>query len=756
MLTPSQSDIPDSIDLADNSKADRNDRSAQPYQVPIIYKLACTDNVTYQRNVKIDRYSSAPFQGLEDPENRQSLSVMDVVDSVSGMFTPDKPARKNQRREDFGTHKLEDDSTPFIVGQDFISRSYSVSSLRIMSPFVIDFLKEGLLYYPSEIRDQELWINEPYRMLAYNYDRFVDAVDIGECATSLTDFSIDTTGRDHLRVLLDWYRPYYRKEIEPEFSLHACGKATYEKLWLLYKPGDIVFTGEGEHIDCYIVHSLYHPVGKVDGAYVEQPWYWNLSLWCFDFDGTLLVRRSKAVDVQIPKFTGEKDISRLHFVPLTFMKPEQGSKQSLIDRGKLHFQLFREAPVLRQYRGALSGNKALQYSGAVIVDPLTYTERRKQTNTLGTIAPTADVEDRRSNREPDDFGGGPLYSRFNGLDILQDMPFEDDDMYLLLPRRVRGFALGKKQWARFDTSSFLPPDTATGAFDNLVMNADDIGLLKALGSLTPADTKGVRQADFIEGKGVGKVVLLHGPPGVGKSFTVECLARDLEKPLLPLTVADIGTDQSTIEEKLSGWLDLAQRWNAIVLIDEADAYLERRSHNELSRNALVTVFLRVLEYFPGMIVLTTNQPGFIDDAFISRLNLTIEYKEMNEDTRKKVWRQFLRKYLREQEGGMGNQPKVNILQDVQTYVTSDPEIVKLGLNGRDIRNAFDSAVKVATYRMQQANKGGSLSTVELEVDDFKQAVENKKALYDYLNKVEGRTEWKRAYGRGARAPFESL
>jgi AAA+ superfamily predicted ATPase len=153
-----------------------------------------------------------------------------------------------------------------------------------------------------------------------------------------------------------------------------------------------------------------------------------------------------------------------------------------------------------------------------------------------------------------------------------------------------------------------------------------------------------------------------------------------------------------------------------------------------------------------MIVLTTNQPGFIDDAFISRLNLCIEYKEMDEDTRKKVWRQFLRKHLKEQEHLAGTQPKINIMPDVQTYVTSDPEIVKLGLNGRDIRNAFDSAVKVATHRTRQASRGQRCSIVQLEVDDFKQAVENKKAIYDYLNRVEARAEWKRAHGRGARAP----
>jgi hypothetical protein len=357
--------------------------------------------MTAQRDIKIDRYSSKPFEGLKDSENRRSLSVMDVVVHISGMFKPGR-TRENQRREHWGTDKLEDDKLPFVVGKDFISRSYSPTSARIMSTYGIDFLKEGLLYYPSEIRDQELWIDEPYRLLAYNYDRLVEAVEgIGSRTPSTNDLSNDM-GCAHLNVILDWYRPIHRKEIQPELSLHTQCRTTYPKLWLLYKPGTIVFTGEGEHMDCYIVHSIDHPMVKVKGGFEEQRWYWNLSLWCFDFDGTQLVRRSKAAEVQIPKFTGEKDICKLHFAPLEFMKPEQGDKQTLINRGKVHFQLIRQAPILRQYSGALSGNKSLQYSGPVIVDPLAYTERRKQTSTLGTMAPTVDVEDRRSNREPDD------------------------------------------------------------------------------------------------------------------------------------------------------------------------------------------------------------------------------------------------------------------------------------------------------------------------------------------------------------------
>lgn len=56
-------------------------------------------------------------------------------------------------------------------------------------------------------------------------------------------------------------------------------------------------------------------------------------------------------------------------------------------------------------------------------------------------------------------------------------------------------------------------------------------------------------ADFIEGKGSGQIILLHGPPGVGKTYTVESIAAWLERPLLALTVADIGTIETNVERE---------------------------------------------------------------------------------------------------------------------------------------------------------------------------------------------------------------
>jgi hypothetical protein len=68
-----------------------------------------------------------------------------------------------------------------------------------------------------------------------------------------------------------------------------------------------------------------------------------------------------------------------------------------------------------------------------------------------------------------------------------------------------------------------------------------------------------------------------------------------------LTVADIGTDAPKIEEKLEIFFKVAKQWGALVLIDEADVYLEEREVQDLTRNSIVATFLRTMEYYQGVL-----------------------------------------------------------------------------------------------------------------------------------------------------------
>ena len=73
-----------------------------------------------------------------------------------------------------------------------------------------------------------------------------------------------------------------------------------------------------------------------------------------------------------------------------------------------------------------------------------------------------------------------------------------------------------------------------------------------------------------------------------------------------------------------------------MLIDEADVYIKRRDDN-IAANAVVGVFLRVLEYFNGLLFLTTNRVGDIDEAIISRCIALIRYHPPGIEDRRKIW-----------------------------------------------------------------------------------------------------------------------
>lgn len=111
-------------------------------------------------------------------------------------------------------------------------------------------------------------------------------------------------------------------------------------------------------------------------------------------------------------------------------------------------------------------------------------------------------------------------------------------------------------------------------------------------------------ADFIHGKGEGQIFLLHGPPGTGKTLTAgtesddyfkngadilpESVAEYTKRPLLSITAADLGHEPNVLEYNLLRFFKNASTWDAIVLLDEADIYLERRSANDLRRNSIVS------------------------------------------------------------------------------------------------------------------------------------------------------------------------
>jgi len=102
-------------------------------------------------------------------------------------------------------------------------------------------------------------------------------------------------------------------------------------------------------------------------------------------------------------------------------------------------------------------------------------------------------------------------------------------------------------------------------------------------------------------------------------------------------------------------------------------YLEQRTPQDLVRNGLVSVFLRVMEYCQGIMFLTTNRVSQFDPAALSRIHLKLKYDDLDINARRQVWKNLL------DRAGTSEEP-VNISTDVLESLS------KTLLNGREVRS----------------------------------------------------------------------
>jgi len=143
--------------------------------------------------------------------------------------------------------------------------------------------------------------------------------------------------------------------------------------------------------------------------------------------------------------------------------------------------------------------------------------------------------------------------------------------------------------------------------------------------------------DIVAGKSGGTTVLCAGPPGVGKTLTAEVYSEIVKRPLYRVHSGQLGLNVAAMETSLKEALLRAQRWGAVMLIDEADVYIKRRQ-DDMTMNAVVGVFLRVLEYFNGLLFLTTNRIDDIDEAIVSRCIALIRFHAPDGEARHRIWR----------------------------------------------------------------------------------------------------------------------
>lgn len=154
-----------------------------------------------------------------------------------------------------------------------------------------------------------------------------------------------------------------------------------------------------------------------------------------------------------------------------------------------------------------------------------------------------------------------------------------------------------------------------------------------------------------------------------------------------------------------------------------------------------------MEYFNGLLFLTTNRVGQIDDAFVSRIHVAIGYPTLDAETRKKIWNGFFLKLIRERAG------KVQIAPDAKKWVLDTTSKGQAELNGRDIRNALQTAITLAEFECEEDPDYNPSLAIVVSKEHFQKVLEMSNKFHSYVTSIRREDERRRASGRGDRNDY---
>ncbi|KIJ62330.1 hypothetical protein HYDPIDRAFT_114844 [Hydnomerulius pinastri MD-312] len=438
---------------------------------------------------------------------------------------------------------------------------------------------------------------------------------------------------------------------------------SFPLLWSIFRPNSLIYAYDGhtEQDRILKLRRIDNFERDREGVFAE------ITCDLINNDGKNFGLASQRFEIR--DFQGVKKIRELPLYPLEFHEKNEEIRKRVLPRGKqianLVSRTFGEisGPGVRQIISKQDEPQPQKFmtNGRVMIDPGAFRDYC------------------------------PDYIFNYTVTTPMDREHLTDEDYLICNPTILGFCFGVKEWGGFSIERLGEVVWTDKAFRSLVLSEDHKMMIHAL--VTHHESRASSFDDFIVGKGKGLIGLLAGLPGCGKTLTAEAVAEVAKRPLYTVTAGELGTKPSEVDKNLTWILELAQRWQAVVLLDEADVFLSRRAETDIERNALVSIFLRQLEYFQGILFLTTNLMSQFDAAFESRIHFTIHYPVLNAQSRKQIWRALLSQTSSKTLVGESD------LDD----------LAKEPLNGRQIKNS------IATAQSLSMDRGAPLSMEHVRV-----------------------------------------
>ncbi|KAJ5999258.1 hypothetical protein N7451_007068 [Penicillium sp. IBT 35674x] len=658
-------------------------------------------------------------------------------------------------------------------------------------------------------------------------------LDIKTPAEATTGFIVNSvTGLRHIRKYVEFI-----EEVLSPLWTRAAGnnqrQVQFANLWMSFQIGELLYipsTSENTTAKArskainmpqkiwrvYIIEKTDHEAGPLSdvGERSDQ----GLFLWCYfiDFNGKSYTPYLD--NIYIPMFSGVKDITTLRAYPLRFhknkdliLKTQQTLGESFANVLNFRYLYYDgwtlvHDPAEKTESGAESNGEYID--SHVMIDfaqghktnselaaksdftmtewDNSYWKESEDTSlpikhwdgeaneVMAEVTEIAQVEEHLSlmlcTRQIEK--SEPLHAL-----ITETATKVNPEDYVLLPRRVIGYAFRDRKFVRLNVELLRPIVKSEHVFRDLKIDQEHKRMIRALIKAHFLDER--PSLDLIQGKGSGLVILLHGPPGVGKTATAEAVAQANNKPLFVITCGHLGFEPAEVEENLREIFRLAHIWDCVLLLDEADVFLARRDLSDLKRNALVSVFLRVLEYYSGVLFLTTNRVGILDEAFKSRIHISLHYSALTKEQTLAIFETNIRKLREAQEKKLqqstesdtGRRPGLRIDQEsILDYAEWHYENMPgHRWNGRQIRNAFQTANSFAQFDMwnssvdawqntpdekdidQLERKSGDTVDPVLDWRHFQLVANTVKRFDQYLTEAIGESEAEAASSWGLRA-----
>ncbi|CAG9987560.1 unnamed protein product [Clonostachys byssicola] len=542
----------------------------------------------------------------------------------------------------------------------------------------------------------------------------------------------------------------------------------YPDLWHLFRVGDIITRRDANHQAFKVlgIAGGREPLAtKMNVEDLQSPPIYGFAIDCMSvsYDGSFYVPRLHKFNIS--KFTGLKKIPALEVYPIRFDPDASAIKDQLMSNGERYLDLTRRPYSHVTFRGRTVDDTPEEIEGQVVIDvamalrtepdwrppPVVNEEHLTKPDLRETFLVQAC---RHQSLNAEGCCGGDIAFKDQTMNIDQRNPKlkaftefmrprtegELADDLILLPNSIYGFVLRLRKWVTVQTRD-LSDVAFDNDFNNLMMNEKQKQAILALvethekARLSPGAKKHSIGAslDLVTGKGTGLILLLHGEPGVGKTSTAECVADRTKRPLFPITCGDIGEAAMEVERNLQHNFRLAHRWGCVLLLDESDIFLAKRNKTDLRRNAVTSVFLRSLDYYAGILFLTTNRVGGIDPAFKSRIHLSVFYPRLDLDRTQKLFDVFLRKTKEEQRKSGVSTFDIKSKEISRFAKRNYRSLKKSGFNtwnGRQIRNAFQTAIALVEYDVSQMQPGDPKPS--LGKKQFEVVAEGSRQFDDYL------------------------